>query len=152
MISEHLAQALFANVNKTRRVAERLLDIRRPNFSRPRSRSPVTMASPDVANVFLRPPMMDYAPNNENLQDFVHMAAAGAIAIQAVMIGGGHIVQGIWNWAAKKWQLVYDEEGDPINFPTQPTTHNRKPLPTNNATHNNTSQHNAQQHATHNTI
>ena len=31
------------------------------------------------------------------------------------------IVQGIWNWAAKKWQLVYDEKGEPIDFPTQPT-------------------------------
>ena len=120
MISDHLAQALLAKVNKTRMVAERLLDLRRPNFSLPRSRALVTMASPDVANVFLRPPMMDYAPNNENLQDFVHMGAAGAIAIQAVMTGGGRIVQGMWNWAAKKWQLVYDEKGDPIDFPTQP--------------------------------
>ena len=100
-------------------VAERLLELRKPNFSPLFVRAPSAMASP--ADAFMRPPMMDYTPPNNNLQDLVNMSAASAIAVQAVMIGGGRIAQGIWNWAAKKWQLVHDEQGNLVDFPTQPT-------------------------------
>ena len=83
-------------------VAERLLDLRLPDFSRPPQRASPTMASPMVMPVldpYLRPPMMDYDPGNATLGQYVQMGAAGAIAVQAVMITGGRVVQGIWNWA-----------------------------------------------------
>ena len=99
-------------------VAERLLDLRRPNFSLPSVRAPSTMASPMVMPVhnFLQPPLMDTTTLNE----YVQMGAAGAIVVQAVMIAGGRVVQGIWNWASNKMQLLYDENGNLIDFPTRP--------------------------------
>ena len=99
-------------------VAERLLDLREPNFPPLFVRAPSTLAF--LVDAYLRPPMMDYVPPDNNPQDFVHMGAAGVIAVQAVMIGGGRIARGIWNWAAKKWQLVHDEQGNVVDFPVQP--------------------------------
>ena len=95
LVSDNLVQGFVEQVIKTRMVAERLLDFRRPNFSLPFVRVPSAMASPSIADVFLQPPMMHYHDNTTLLQDCIRMGAAGVIAIRFVMIGGGRVVQGI---------------------------------------------------------
>ena len=129
MISDHLAQALLAKVNKTRMVAERLLDLRLPDFSHPSSRAPSTMASPEMIDVFLRPGVVDYIAPTSNLNNFVQMgsagAAVGAVVVQAMVVGGGRVAKGIYNWATKKVQPLYDHNGELIEF----TAVQRPPLP-----------------------
>ena len=100
-------------------VAARLLDLRLPDFSPSPQRALSTMASPMVTDVFLRPPMADWEPDPNSLQDYVHMGTAGAIAVHAMVLGGGRIVKAIWNWATQKPQPLFDSKGDYIDFPAQ---------------------------------
>ena len=86
------------------------------------------MASPEITDVFFRPPMLDYTAPTGNLYDFVQMgsagAAVGAVVIQAMVMGGGRVVKGIYNWATKKVQPLYDHNGELIEF----TAMQRPPL------------------------
>ena len=97
-------------------VAERLLDNRLSDFSPSPPRALSTMASPMVFDVFLPPPMANWEANTNSLQDYVHMGEVGAIAIHAMVIGGGRIVQAIWSWATQKPQPLFDSEGNYMDF------------------------------------
>ena len=96
-------------------VAERFLDFRKLDFSLSPLRAHLTMASPTVAEVSLAAPMLNWEANTASLNDYVQMgsagAAAGAIVIQAMLMGGGRVVQGVYHWITKKLQPVYDQFG-----------------------------------------
>ena len=98
-------------------VAERLLDLRIPDFSSLFARAPSAMAATPIVEGFLRPPMMDYQPGTASVQDYIQMATMGAVAIEAVIIGGGRVVSGVYNWTTKKMQLLRDMNGNPVDFP-----------------------------------
>ena len=70
-----------------------------------------------AAVVFLDPPMRTYVPSNTTLGDYVNMGTAGAIAIHAVVVGGGRIVQAVYNKFTKKRQLLYDVDGNLVDYP-----------------------------------
>ena len=74
-----------------------------------------TMATPTVAEVPLDPPMRTYG--NASMRDYVQMGAAGALVIQAVVVVGGRVAQGIYNKMAKRPKLLYDEHGNLLDFP-----------------------------------
>ena len=94
-------------------VAERLLDLRLLDFTSQLS----AMASPAFADVFLDPPMRTFG--DTTLQDYLNMGAAGALMLQAVMVAGGRVVLGIYNKVTKKPQVIYNENGEMIDFPAQ---------------------------------
>ena len=87
------------------------------------------MASPEMIDVFLRPGVVDYIAPTSNLNNFVQMgsagAAVGAVVVQAMVVGGGRVAKGIYNWATKKVQPLYDHNGELIEF----TAVQRPPLP-----------------------
>ena len=100
-------------------VAERLLDLRLPDLPSPAAPMDQAMASPALAEVFgpyLDPPMRTYGDHTMN--DYIRAGTAGALVIQAVVIAGGRVVQGIYNHITKKPQIIYTEEGKMIDFPT----------------------------------
>ena len=74
------------------------------------------MASPALAEVLLDPPMRTYGEHT--MQDYVRAGTAGALMIQAVIVAGGRVVQGIYNHLTKKPQIIYTEDGNMIDFPT----------------------------------
>ena len=70
-----------------------------------------------AAAVFLDPPMRTWEPGNTCLGHYVNMGTAGAIAIHAVVIGGGRIVQAVYNKFTKKRQLLTDVDGNFVDYP-----------------------------------
>ena len=97
-------------------VADRLLDLRLPDFSRPSPRALSTKATPPTTGVFLDPPMKDYM--DEPLGNYVQMGSASALLTYAIVTTGGRVVQAIYNRATRRPQLLYTESGELIDFPT----------------------------------
>ena len=97
-------------------VAERLLDFRLLDFSFPPVRASSAMASLSIVEVYLPPPMMNYDANATAMHDHVQIATFGAIAIEAVIIGGGRVAQGTRNLTTKGMQLLHDRDGNFLDF------------------------------------
>ena len=101
-------------------VAEHLLDLRLPDSFHVTLRAPSAMAFPAVADVFL-PPGMNFESHTASLHDYVQMgsvgAAARALIAQAMVIGGGCVVQSVYKWITKKWQPLLDQAGNMLDFP-----------------------------------
>ena len=70
-----------------------------------------------AAAVLLDPLMRICQPSNASLGDYVNMGIAGAIAIHAVVVGGGRIVQAVYNKFTKKRELFTDVDGNFVDYP-----------------------------------
>ncbi len=87
-MSDHLAQGLLANVNKTRMVAELGPRARLPSFSPvPRARTSTAMDMP-IAGVFAQPPMANWENNTTPLHNYINMGTVGVLVPQAVRVAG----------------------------------------------------------------
>ena len=128
MVSDHLAQGLLAKVTTIRMVAELGLRARLPSFSpSPHARFSTTMDMPVIGS-FLQPPMANWEDNTTPLQSLINMGTVGVLVLQGIKVAGGRIVQGIYNRLTKEVQLIYDRNGQFVDFTAledqqlQPTT------------------------------
>ena len=107
-------------------VAELGLRARLPSFSNPHARFPATMASPNVADIFVPTGiasdyvptgMANWEPEAMSMQQCINMGAVGMVVLQAVSVAGGRMVQALYNRATKQRQLIYDQQGQLVDFP-----------------------------------
>ena len=60
--------------------------------------------------------MRTYVFGDRTLGSYVHMGTMGAVVIQAVVVGGGRIAQAVCNKFTKKRELLYDIDGNLLDY------------------------------------